>query len=211
MSRLLKWFSAAGIPAPRPALGSALVPRYWVFIEQHVTNVYMQIMTLKQWHSNDRKSKINTRTWVKFFLKLAMTFLPSVLLGWVRMHNPRFSHPFRTDDGRPEEACNFGRSGVLLHAPYWALWGGTACMPPTERLTTWHLCFEPRPCTSARLPRRAWYCDTKPCHLYAATARLLAYARTAGSHVSRRCGGAQRLYCKPQMHMDISFAYKGAE
>jgi len=25
----------------------------------------MQIMTLKQWHSNDRKSKINTRTWVK--------------------------------------------------------------------------------------------------------------------------------------------------
>ena len=28
----------------------------------------MQIMTLKQWHSNDRKSKINTRTCVKFFL-----------------------------------------------------------------------------------------------------------------------------------------------
>jgi len=26
---------------------------------------YMQIMTLKQWHSNDRKTKINTRTWVK--------------------------------------------------------------------------------------------------------------------------------------------------
>jgi len=25
-------------------------------------------MTLKQWHSNDRKSKINTRTWVNFFL-----------------------------------------------------------------------------------------------------------------------------------------------
>ena len=25
----------------------------------------MQIMTLKQWHSNDRQSKINTRTWVK--------------------------------------------------------------------------------------------------------------------------------------------------
>ena len=23
----------------------------------------MQIMTLKQWHSNDRKSKINTRTY----------------------------------------------------------------------------------------------------------------------------------------------------
>jgi len=29
----------------------------------------MQIMTLKQWHSNDRKGKINIRTCVNFFLK----------------------------------------------------------------------------------------------------------------------------------------------
>ena len=31
----------------------------------------MQIMTLKHWHRNDRKSKINTRTSVKKFKKLA--------------------------------------------------------------------------------------------------------------------------------------------
>jgi len=37
-------------------------------------------MTLKQWHSNDRKSKINTRTWVKNkFKKLAVQFSSSAV------------------------------------------------------------------------------------------------------------------------------------
>jgi len=35
---------------------SVLSTEYWVFIEQHVTNV-RAIMTLEQWHSNDRKGK----------------------------------------------------------------------------------------------------------------------------------------------------------
>ena len=40
--------------------------KYWVFIEQHVTNVDTQIITEKQkWHSNGRKGKINARTRVK--------------------------------------------------------------------------------------------------------------------------------------------------
>jgi len=145
------------------------------------------------------KSKINARTWVKIFFKNWQWLFYQVfcLVGWECITPASLTLSELMTEGRKRRAIS-----VVL---------GWYCMPPTERLTTWHLCFEPRPCTSARLPRRAWYCDTKPCHLYAATARLLAYARTAGSHVSRRCGGAQRLYCKPQMHMDISFAYKGAE
>jgi len=39
----------------------------------------MQIMTLKQWHSNDRKSKINTRTRVKNKKKLLTKTLNNAL------------------------------------------------------------------------------------------------------------------------------------
>ena len=109
----------------------------------------MQIMTLSQWHSNDRKRKMNTRTWVKIFFNYLKNWQSGIRMLKPFIFRNRFAETgFLTVTERPIVSGIIVTCRWSLHACYQSITccftAAVACIPdartPSQRKKgQWHI------------------------------------------------------------------------